>query len=33
MQPEVVAFMAAVIFAVYKIIEFAIVWHGKEEEG
>jgi hypothetical protein len=32
MQPEVVAFMAAVVFAVFKIVEFWIIWERAEEE-
>jgi hypothetical protein len=32
MQPEVVAFMAAVVLAVYKIIDLAIVWYRNQEE-
>jgi hypothetical protein len=32
MQPEVVAFMAATVFAVWKIVELWILWErGKEE--
>lgn len=32
MQPEVVAFMAAVVFGVFKIIQLWIVWEFKKEE-
>ncbi len=32
MQPEVVAFMAAVVFAVIKIVEFWITWERRDEE-
>lgn len=29
MQPEVVAFMAAVVFGVFKIVQLWIVWEFK----
>ena len=32
MQPIVMAFFGAVIFAVIKIIEFAVVWYREQEE-
>lgn len=32
MQPEVMAFMAAVVFAVYKIVDLAIIWYRQEDE-
>ena len=32
MQPEVVAFMGAVVLAVFKIVQFWIVWELKKEE-
>lgn len=30
MQPEVMIFMACVVFAVVKIVQLAVVWYGKE---
>ena len=32
MQPIAMAFFGAVIFAVIKIIEFAVVWYREQEE-
>ena len=32
MQPEVVAFMAATVFAVIKIVEFWIIWERRNED-
>lgn len=32
MQPIVMAFFGAVILAVIKIIEFAVVWYREQEE-
>lgn len=32
MQPEVVAFMASVVFGVFKIIQLWIVWEFKKED-
>ena len=31
MQPEVMAFFGAVIFAMVKLIQFAVVWYSREE--
>ena len=33
MQPEVVAFMGAVVFAVFKIIQLWIVWELKRGDN
>lgn len=32
MSPLDMTFMAAVVFAMYKIIDLAIVWYRKEED-
>lgn len=32
MQPEVVAFMGAVVLAVVKIVQFAVVFYKYQEE-
>ena len=32
MQPEVVAFFAALIFAIYKVVELAFIWDNQDKE-
>ena len=32
MQPEVMLFFGAVIFAVVKVIQLAVIWYGREDE-